>query len=90
MLPSHEFQDSIKLMHIFINPDPGELILQPSARSGVGAASRRGAAGARLGLRPGRAAAPARSPLARLYDPRLARTDAPGPKPSCPPSPPLD
>lgn len=70
------------------HPDPGELIVQPSARSGVGAASRRGAAGARLGLRPRRAAAPARSPLARPCDPRLARTDAPESEPSCPLSPP--
>lgn len=42
MLPSHEFQDSIKAMHIFINRDPEKLILRRSARAGTDS---RGAAG---------------------------------------------
>lgn len=61
MLPSHEFQDSIKLMHIFINPDPAELILQPGREAGCA----RRAVGTRRGPArppPRRAAAPARWP----------------------------
>lgn len=69
------------------HPDPGELILQPSARRRVGAVSHRDATGARFGLRPRRAAAPARSPVARPCDPRLARTDALEPEPAFLPAP---
>lgn len=59
MLPSHEFQDSIKLMHIFINPAPGELIVRPSARSGGRGGARSASA---LGVQRPRPGRPSRGP----------------------------
>lgn len=64
------------------HPDSREFILQPSARSGMGAASPRDATRARLGLCPWRTAAQARLSPERPSDPRLGRTDALEPKPS--------
>ncbi|XP_032775431.1 formin-like protein 5 [Rattus rattus] len=66
---------------------PGSRETHPPALGAGGHGQPRGG-GARLGLRPRRAAARARSPLARPYSPRLARADARELEPPSPPFPP--
>lgn len=66
---------------------PGSRETHPPALGASGHGQPRGG-GARLGLRPRRAAARARSPLARPYSPRLARADARELEPPSPPFPP--